>query len=451
MRITRLMLLGGTLAGLGATPVAAQTTYEACYVPSVGAIYLIKLAGLPAACLAQSHVAFSWTEGGGVADGSVTEAKLAFNPATQAELDALAAALAAAGTINTSTNPVAWTKLKGVPAGFADGTDDGGVSDHGSLTGLADDDHPQYVLTNGLRSATNGFAVTGTIGTGSIPATGAGVRLMWYPGKAAFRAGEAVGSEWDDANIGSGSVAMGGRTTASGSSATAMGGSTVASGAGSTAVGQGSAASADFATAMGYYTTASGGSSTASGSQTTATGTASTAMGFRTTAQSFASLAIGQWNVISGSTTSWVTTDPLFVAGNGIDFSNRLNALTLLKNGNMTIAGTLTQSSDIRFKEAVEPLATALDGVLGLQPIRYRFREGTGHPTEPRIGLSAQEVERVFPELVARDAQGYLSVAYTDLAAVLVRAVQEQQQIIEALRTEVAALRAAVQEGAGKP
>ena len=58
------------------------------------------------------------------------------------------------------------------------------------------------------------------------------------------------------------------------------------------------------------------------------------------------------------------------------------------------------------------------------------------------LGLGAQDVERIFPELVHRDSQGYLSVAYTDLAAVLVRAVQEQQALQETLRAEVAALRA---------
>jgi len=82
--------------------------------------------------------------------------------------------------------------------------------------------------------------------------------------------------------------------------------------------------------------------------------------------------------------------------------------------------------------------------VTRLQPIRYRFRGDTGHPTERQIGLGAQDVERVFPELVHRDAQGNLSVAYTQLAAVLVRAVQEQQDMIQSLRAELAALRAAM-------
>jgi hypothetical protein len=176
---------------------------------------------------------------------------------------------------------------------------------------------------------------------------------------------------------------------------------------------------------------------------TSATGAVSTAMGFWNTAQAFSSVVMGRYNAFSGSTTTWVSTDPVLVVGNGLSDASRSNALTLLKNGNMTIAGTLTQSSDLRFKEDIEPLHSALDGVMRLQPIHYRFREGTAHPTERRIGLGAQDVLRIFPELVLQDAQGYLSVAYTDLAAVLVRAVQEQQATIEALRAEVAALRAA--------
>ena len=485
----RPILLAAALLAIAATTAQAQATYDACYVPSVGAIYLIKQAGLPSACLAQGHVQFTWTDGGTLpdgsvttaklADGAVTAAKLAFNPATQAELNALAVA----GTINASTNPVDWTQLKNVPAGFADGVDaSGGTSDHGTLTGLTDDDHPQYLLGNGARVANDGFAVTGTFGTGALAATGAGIRLLWYPRKAAFRAGSAFGTAWDDANIGLNSVglgatpiargdysvalglaasaggvastAIGPSANASGDSSTAIGIQTTASNVGATATGNGTTASGHSATAMGTATVASGSASTALGAstvasgqtstamgiQTVASGIHSTAMGFLTRAESFASVAIGRFNALGGDPTNWVLTDPLFVVGNGV--TTRLNALTLFKNGNLSISGTFSQSSDIRLKQDIEPLTMALNGVSRLQPISYRFRDGTGHPTERQIGLAAQDVERVFPELVSRDAQGYLSVSYTQLAAVLVRAVQEQQDANATLRAEVAALRA---------
>jgi hypothetical protein len=57
-----------------------------------------------------------------LADAAVTLPKLAFDPATQTELDALASP----GTVNAAGNPVDFSKLKGVPAGFADGVDDTG-------------------------------------------------------------------------------------------------------------------------------------------------------------------------------------------------------------------------------------------------------------------------------------------------------------------------------------
>jgi hypothetical protein len=65
----------------------------------------------------------------------------------------------------------------------------------------------------------DGFLATGTEGSGSIPAEGGGVRMMWYPKKAAFRAGEVGSSEWNDSNIGLYSAAFGTRNIASGHAA----------------------------------------------------------------------------------------------------------------------------------------------------------------------------------------------------------------------------------------
>lgn len=69
------------------------------------------------------------------------------------------------------------------------------------------------------------------------PKFGRGTRLLWYPRKAAFRAGYVTADQWDNVNIGRYSTAMGYSTTASGSYSTAMGVNTTASGFSSTAMG----------------------------------------------------------------------------------------------------------------------------------------------------------------------------------------------------------------------
>ena len=155
---------------------------------------------------------------------------------------------------------------------------------------------------------------TNPLPVGVIPASGSGARMMWYPAKAAFRAGYAFGTQWDDANVGKRSFAAGYNTIASGSDSSAMGAGTTASGYASTAMGSGAVAdgnystamgsgnaSGDFSTAMGVQTTASGKRSTAMGGNfTTASGDNSTAMGYSARASGESSVATGYFTTASG-------------------------------------------------------------------------------------------------------------------------------------------------------
>jgi trimeric autotransporter adhesin len=148
-----------------------------------------------------------------------------------------------------------------------------------------------------------GFVARGAFNRGTIPVTGAGVRLMWYPRKAAFRAGYVEGERWNDASIGYYSVATGYNTTASGDGSTSMGYSTTASGVLSTAMGANTTASGYVSTAMGIGTTASESYSTAMGFGTRASGNFSTAMGARAVTAYGGSFVYGD---ASGSTTDTV-------------------------------------------------------------------------------------------------------------------------------------------------
>jgi hypothetical protein len=108
---------------------------------------------------------------------------------------------------------------------------------------------------NGSTKINGGIWADGT--TGSTPTSGAGTRLMWIPAKRAFRAGQVDGTEWDDANIGIYSFAVG-------RSVKALGENSFAAGSGSNAPGPNSAAFGG-ATVSGQYAFAGGNTVTASG------------------------------------------------------------------------------------------------------------------------------------------------------------------------------------------
>jgi hypothetical protein len=203
---------------------------------------------------------------------------------------------------------------------------------------------------------TDGVVFTGTYGSGSIPAEGSGVRMMWYPAKAAFRAGS-VGSEWNDTHIGDWSAAMGYCTTAqgwgsfamgiypaaSGDGSTAMGIETIASEEASFAVGTGSRASGHSATAMGYVPTASGEASMAMGYETTASGIYSTAMGEVSTASGSASTAMGVSTTASG--------DASTAMGHNTEASGGYSLATgwesrAIGNGSIAVGNLTTASGD---------------------------------------------------------------------------------------------------------
>ncbi|MEX0988287.1 MAG: tail fiber domain-containing protein, partial [Bacteroidales bacterium] len=94
-------------------------------------------------------------------------------------------------------------------------------------------------------------------------------------------------------------------------------------------------------------------------------------------------------------------------------------------------------ASDIRLKRDVRKLENSLDIVNQLNGVTFRWTEESGSSTEhEHIGLIAQEVEKLLPQLVVENAEGYKGIAYDKITAVLIEAVKEQQQEIEALKKE---------------
>jgi hypothetical protein len=116
-------------------------------------------------------------------------------------------------------------------------------------------------------------------------------------------------------------------------------------------------------------------------------------------------------------------------------------------DGTIYSTNTTVQSvSDERFKENIRNLDSGLSKLLQVKPRRFDWKQGRGTGQKNVAGFIAQEIELVFPELVDEFQDGiedktlYKSVGYSGLIPTLVKAIQEQQAMINDLKAKVAAL-----------
>jgi endosialidase-like protein len=105
--------------------------------------------------------------------------------------------------------------------------------------------------------------------------------------------------------------------------------------------------------------------------------------------------------------------------------------------GNVRVTGTLSQGSDARLKEGVANLGYGLREVLQLRPVTYRWKDKPEKGTQ--LGLIAQEVEPVVPEVVTteKDGEQLKGLNYVGLVPVTIKAIQEQQTQIEEQHTQI--------------
>ena len=241
------------------------------------------------------------------------------------------------------------------------------------------------------------------------------------------------------------SFASGQLSTASGTFSTAMGSFTTASGSRATAMGRNTTASADYSTSMGYYTTASGFNSASIGYYTTASGYYSTVIGQRTTASDRSSLVIGEYNLsgstVTSSATSFNLENTAFVIGNGTGSNSRSDALVVKFNGETTLAGNLNINSDARLKANIVSLGSTLAKLLQIDGKSYTLKKDESE--KQKIGLLAQDIEKVFPELVT-ETNDIKSVNYQGLVPVLINAMKEQDDMIRQQQKEIDELKAMV-------
>jgi hypothetical protein len=96
-------------------------------------------------------------------------------------------------------------------------------------------------------------------------------------------------------------------------------------------------------------------------------------------------------------------------------------------------------NSDMRLKADVAPLSTSIEKLLSLRGVEFRWK---GDPSSREIGLVAQEVEPVFPELVQTGPKGLKGINYDGLTAVMIEVLKQQQAQIADLQHELQSLRA---------
>lgn len=134
-------------------------------------------------------------------------------------------------------------------------------------------------------------------------------------------------------------------------------------------------------------------------------------------------------------------------------------------SGNVHVTGTFTNPSDQRLKKEIKPIEPVLDKILKLQGVSYLWKSENelpdfvnaspeakdlgnrfNFPEGIQLGVIAQEVEKLFPQLVLTDAEGVKSVDYIKFTPIFIEAFKEQQKEIDELRAKNAQLEGKLQE-----
>jgi len=107
--------------------------------------------------------------------------------------------------------------------------------------------------------------------------------------------------------------------------------------------------------------------------------------------------------------------------------------------------GTLTSSA--RFKQDIHSMDKASEAILALKPVTFRYKQEIDRKSIPQFGLVAEDVEKVNPDLVARDAEGKpYTVRYEAVNAMLLNEFLKEHQKVQELEKQVEKLTAGLQK-----
>ncbi len=142
-----------------------------------------------------------------------------------------------------------------------------------------------------------------------------------------------------------------------------------------------------------------------------------------------------------GTTASAVGTGEFIINDLGTEVSGYgVNRMKIANNGSVTFTGNVYANSftpsSMTYKNNVRTYENALETVNKLRGVRFDWKDSG----KPAVGLIAEEVEQVVPEVVAHNDGNVTGVNYASLVGVLVEAVKEQQKIVREQENAIKAL-----------
>jgi hypothetical protein len=133
---------------------------------------------------------------------------------------------------------------------------------------------------------------------------------------------------------------------------------------------------------------------------------------------------------------------PLIVKADGrVGINEPSPSEALHVDGNICYTGLIGACSDKRYKKDIARITGSLDKILEMRGITYRWKQEEfphrDFDDKTHLGFIAQEVEELCPEIVMTDDNGYKSIDYSRLTPVLVEAIKDQQNQIEAQQEQI--------------
>ena len=125
-------------------------------------------------------------------------------------------------------------------------------------------------------------------------------------------------------------------------------------------------------------------------------------------------------------------------SNNQIEIVTSSDEIQISFTDSITVANTvnaqdINSKSDMRLKENIEPLHNGIETIKAINPVAFTWKNGSG----AAYGVIAQEIENVIPAIVNENDEGIKSVSYTQIIAFLIKAVQEQQEQIDQLKSQL--------------